>query len=66
MKNTFGAISEVIGLAWCDKTSFDDIYKQTGLSEREVIEVMRQQLKPSSFRTDTRTHFPSPAALRAQ
>jgi uncharacterized protein (TIGR03643 family) len=50
MKNTFAAMSEVIGLAWCDKTSFDDIYKQTGLSEREVIEVMRQQLKPSSFR----------------
>ncbi len=49
MKNTFGAISEVIGLAWCDKTSFDDIYTQTGLSEGEVIEVMRQHLKPSSF-----------------
>lgn len=50
MTRSFASISEIIGLAWCDKTSFDDIYTQTGLSEREVIEVMRQHLKPSSFR----------------
>lgn len=50
MKTVSPSTSEIIGLAWCDKTSFDDIYMQTGLSESEVIEVMRQHLKPSSFR----------------
>ena len=43
-------ISEVIEMAWCDKTSFDDIKLITGLSERDVIQVMRQNLKPSSFK----------------
>ncbi len=42
--------SEVIALAWCDKTSFDDIKTQTKLSEAEVIKLMRQSLKPSSFK----------------
>ena len=41
---------EIIELAWCDKTSFDSIKQQTGLSEPEVIEVMRTHLKPSSFK----------------
>jgi len=43
-------ISEIIEMAWCDKTSFDDIHAQTGFSEAEVIKVMRSNLKPSSFR----------------
>ena len=43
-------ISEVIEMAWCDKTSFDDIQAITGLSEDETIVIMRENLKPSSFR----------------
>ena len=43
-------IDEIIELAWCDKTSFDSIKQQTGLSETEVIEVMRTHLKLSSFK----------------
>lgn len=43
-------ISEIIEMAWCDKTSFNDIHTITGLSEPEVIKIMRQNLKPSSFR----------------
>lgn len=43
-------ISEIIALAWDDNTSFDAIKLQTGLSEREVITLMRQNMKPSSFR----------------
>ncbi|MEM6812618.1 MAG: TIGR03643 family protein [Pseudomonadota bacterium] len=43
-------ISEIIELAWCDKTSFDSIETQTGLSEKEVIEIMRTNMKASSFR----------------
>ena len=42
--------SEIIAMAWCDKTSFDAIHKTTGLSEKEVIDLMRRTLKPSSFR----------------
>lgn len=41
---------EIIELAWCDKTSFDSICHQSGLSEGEVIRLMRSNLKPSSFR----------------
>ena len=43
-------ISEVIELAWADDVTFDAIKVETGLSEPQVIEVMRRNLKPSSFR----------------
>lgn len=43
-------VSEIIEMAWCDKTSFDSIEKITGLSETQVIDIMRQNLKASSFR----------------
>jgi len=43
-------MSEIIEMAWCDKTSFDDIETITGCPESEVIQIMRQNLKPSSFR----------------
>jgi uncharacterized protein (TIGR03643 family) len=42
--------SEVIQMAWCDKTSFEDITFLTGLSEPEVIKIMRSNLKRSSFK----------------
>lgn len=41
---------EIIEMAWCDKTSFDDIFHITGLSEAHVIEIMRSNLKPNSFK----------------
>ena len=43
-------VSEVIEMAWCDKTSFNDIEAHTGLSESATILIMRKNLKPSSFR----------------
>jgi uncharacterized protein (TIGR03643 family) len=43
-------ISQIIRLAWEDRTSFEEIAERTGLRENEVIEVMRRELKPSSFR----------------
>ena len=43
-------ISEIIHLAWCDKTSFDEIELQFGLTEPEVKALMRTQLKRSSFK----------------
>lgn len=40
----------IIEMAWEDRTPFEAILFQFGLSEAEVIELMRQQLKGSSFR----------------
>lgn len=37
-------------MAWEDRTSFEAIEFQFGTSENEVITIMRQQLKASSFR----------------
>ena len=42
-------IDEVIGMAWSDKVSFEEIKKKTGLNEKEVISIMRKNLKKSSF-----------------
>ena len=44
------SLSEIIAMAWCDKTAFDDIAQITGLSEADIIRIMRQNLKPASFR----------------
>jgi uncharacterized protein (TIGR03643 family) len=43
-------ISRIVRLAWEDRTSFEEIKKRTGFVERDVIAVMRRELKPSSFR----------------
>lgn len=43
-------IDRVIEMAWEDRTSFDTIKLQFGLVEKEVINLMRREMKPSSFR----------------
>jgi uncharacterized protein (TIGR03643 family) len=43
-------ISRVIEMAWEDRTAFEAIFENYGLSEAEVIALMRQEMKPSSFR----------------
>ena len=43
-------VNSIIEMAWCDKTSFDSIKLQTNLSEKEVIKIMRSNLKKSSFK----------------
>ena len=43
-------IDRVIEMAWEDRTPFEAIAYQFGVSEQEVIALMRQSLKPSSFR----------------
>jgi TIGR03643 family protein len=40
---------DVIGMAWSDNISFEEIKKKTGLSESEVISIMRKNLKKSSY-----------------
>jgi len=47
---TEGEIGEVIEMAWADDVSFEAIERVTGLSEPQVIALMRAQLRPSSFR----------------
>jgi uncharacterized protein (TIGR03643 family) len=42
--------SFVVRLAWEDRTSFEEIRERTGFAESQVIEIMRRELKPSSFR----------------
>lgn len=43
-------IDRIIEMAWEDRTPFDAIEYQFGLKEQEVIELMRRQLKPTSWR----------------
>ena len=40
---------DVIGMAWADRISFEEIKKKTGLSEKEVIKIMRKNLKKKSY-----------------
>ena len=40
----------VVRMAWEDRTTFDQIKERIGLSEAEVIKLMRRELKPGSFR----------------
>ena len=42
-------ISRIIEMAWEDRTPFDAIEIQFGLLESQVIELMRSELKRSSF-----------------
>ena len=43
------SIDEVIGMAWADRISFEEIKKRTGFSEKEVIKIMRLNLKKKSY-----------------
>ncbi|MCA0131881.1 TIGR03643 family protein [Winogradskyella alexanderae] len=43
-------IDRIIEMAWEDRTPFEAITFQFGLKEQEVIDLMRREMKPSSFR----------------
>ncbi|MGB3405818.1 MAG: TIGR03643 family protein [Microcoleaceae cyanobacterium] len=43
-------IDRVIEMAWEDRTPFEAIEIQFGLKEKEVIALMRRDMKASSFR----------------
>lgn len=40
----------IIEMAWEDRTPFDAITAQFGLSEQQVIQLMRREMKLSSFK----------------
>ena len=42
-------VDRIIHMAWTDRTSFESIHEHTGLTESEVIHVMRGRLKRKSF-----------------
>ncbi|MCM1984775.1 TIGR03643 family protein [Lyngbya confervoides] len=45
-----GVRDRIIEMAWEDRTPFEAIAQQFGLSEQQVIALMRREMKPSSFR----------------
>ena len=45
-----GDLSRIIEMAWEDRTPFEAIETLYGLNESQVIDLMRKEMKPSSFR----------------
>ena len=43
-------IDNIIKLAWCDRTSFEKIKRIHGITESEVIKIMRNNLRSRSFK----------------
>lgn len=43
-------IDRIVAMAWEDRTPFEAIKEQFGIPEKAIIQLMRKQLKPSSFR----------------
>tara|TARA_B100000575_G_scaffold268495_1_gene247448 strand:- start:3958 stop:4245 length:288 start_codon:yes stop_codon:yes gene_type:complete len=43
-------VDRIIEMAWEDRTSFDAIKKQFGIAEKDVIKLMRKELKEKSFK----------------
>jgi uncharacterized protein (TIGR03643 family) len=43
-------IDRIIEMAWEDRTPFDAITAQFGISEGETIQIMRRNMKQSSFK----------------
>lgn len=44
------ATDRIIEMAWEDRTTFEAIEFQFGLKEQDVIELMRKEMKPKSFK----------------
>jgi len=45
-----GDVAALIQMAWEDRTTFETIQERLGVSEAEVIQVMRAALAPGSFK----------------
>ena len=43
-------IDRIIEMAWEDRTTFEAIQYQFGIKEQDVIDIMRLEMKPSSFK----------------
>ena len=49
-KLSYGDISAAIQMAWEDRTTFETIRERIGISESDVIKMMRTELKSGSFK----------------
>ena len=49
-KLTEREVDRIVEMAWEDRTPFDAIAVQFGISESETIALMRYQMKPKSWR----------------
>ncbi len=55
---TDSQIDRIIRMCWQDRTTFEAIYNQFGLSENQVVKLMRSQLPHSTFlRWRKRIHY---------
>ena len=43
-------LSRIIEMAWEDRTPFEALKSQFGISEKQVIKLMRQNIKKNSFK----------------
>lgn len=43
-------VDRIVQMGWEDRTTFDAIEYQFGVPEKDVIKLMRQEMKPSSWR----------------
>ena len=50
MKFNAEKIDRIIEMAWEDRTPFEALLFQFDIKEQDVIELMRKELKPSSFK----------------
>ena len=51
MKNkSIAEVDRIIEMAWEDRTPFEAIFNQFGLTEKNLIVIMRNNLKSSSFK----------------
>ena len=49
-KLSYGDISAAIQMAWEDRTTFETIRERIGISESDVIKMMRTELKSGAFK----------------
>ncbi len=64
---TAADIDRIIEMAWEDRTPFEAIELQFGLKQQDVIDIMRREMKASSFkmwRQRTKGRHTKHAALR--
>ncbi len=43
-------LDRIVEMGWEDRTPFDAIEEQFGVSEKEVIKIMRREMNPKSFK----------------
>ena len=50
MRHNHREIDRIIEMAWEDRTPFEAIFSQFNINEKELISIMRNNLKQSSFK----------------